>query len=127
MGTTTLLDSNVLIYLTKGGLDKHTEQAIRAATTSGFNISVISQIELLGFAFPANDVKIRTEKLISQCTIFPLNDQVVEKTIELRQQYRVKLPDAIIAATAIVFGFTLLSRNDKDFSNINELAYFNPF
>jgi predicted nucleic acid-binding protein len=127
MGTTTLLGSNVLIYLTKGGLDEHTVQAIRAATTSGFNISVISQIELLGFAFPTSDVKIRTEKLINQCTIFPLNDQVVAKTIELRQQYRVKLPDAIIAATAIVFGFTLFSRNDKDFSTIQELQYFNPF
>jgi predicted nucleic acid-binding protein len=127
MGTSTLLDSNVLIYLTKGGLDRHTEQAIRAATTSRFNISVISQIELLGFAFPTSDVKIKTERLINQCTIFPLNDQVVAKTIELRQQYRVKLPDAIIAATAIVFGLTLLSRNDKDFSTINELSYFNPF
>jgi predicted nucleic acid-binding protein len=127
MGTSTLLDSNVLIYLTKGGLDKTTEQNIRTATALGFNISVISQIELLGFAFPTSDVKTRTEKLISQCTIFPLNDQVVAKTIELRQQYRVKLPDAIIAATAIVFDFTLLSRNDKDFSTIKELHYFNPF
>ena len=127
MGTTTLLDSNIAIYLIKGGLDKHTEQAIRNATASGFNISVISKIELLGFAFPTDDVKIKTERLIAQCSIFPLNDEVVTKTIELRQQYRVKLPDSIIAATAIVHDFTLISRNDKDFSIIKELSYFNPF
>jgi predicted nucleic acid-binding protein len=127
MGTSTLLDSNVLIYLTKGGLDNKTEQSIRAATALGFNISVISQIELLGFAFPTNTVKVQTERLISQCTIFSLDEQVVAKTIELRQQYRVKLPDAIIAATAIVHNLTLISRNDKDFSTINELSYFNPF
>ena len=51
MGTSTLLDSNVLIHLTKGGLDYKTEQAIRTATALGFNISVISQIELLGLLF----------------------------------------------------------------------------
>jgi predicted nucleic acid-binding protein len=38
-----------------------------------------------------------------------------------------KLPDAVVAATAIVYNFTLLSRNDKDFSNVQELQYFNPF
>jgi predicted nucleic acid-binding protein len=37
------------------------------------------------------------------------------------------MPDAIIAATAIVLDYTLLSRNDKDFIQISELKYVNPF
>ena len=127
MGTPSLLDSNIAIYLIKGGLEKTTEQRIRAATVSGFNLSVITQIELLGFAFPTDEVKVKTKNFTNQCTIFPLDDQVVAKTIELRQQYKIKLPDAIIAATAIIFDLTLLSRNDKDFGNIVGLKYLNPF
>ncbi|WP_394996139.1 type II toxin-antitoxin system VapC family toxin [Emticicia sp.] len=59
--------------------------------------------------------------------MFPLDNSIVYKTIELRRLYKIKLPDAIIAATAIVFDFTLISRNDKDFENINGLKYYNPF
>lgn len=127
MGTPSLLDSNIAIYLIKGGLDKTTENNIRLATATGFNLSVITQIELLGFAFPTDEIKTKTEKLVAQCTIYTLDNQVVAKTIELRKKYRIKLPDAIIAATAIIFDFTLLSRNDKDFDSIPELKYLNPF
>ncbi|MEY4538677.1 MAG: hypothetical protein RLZZ306_434, partial [Bacteroidota bacterium] len=54
-------------------------------------------------------------------------DEIVEKTIEIRRIYKIKLPDALIAATAIVFDLTLVSRNDKDFTQIPELKYINPF
>lgn len=64
---------------------------------------------------------------MNQSNVFSLYDEVVEKTIELRRLYKVKLPDAIIAATAIVFELTLISRNDKDFIQIPELKYINPF
>ena len=64
MGTPSLLDSNCAIYLIKGGLDKSVEQELRKATTLGFNLSVISQIELLGYDFPTMEVKLKTEKFI---------------------------------------------------------------
>ncbi len=127
MGTSSLLDSNIAIYLIKGGLDYEVEQKLRNATLAGINLSVITKIELLGFAFPTNEVQVKTEKFISKSAILPLDDEIVEKTIELRRLYKVKLPDAIIAATAIVFDFTLYSRNDKDFTQIPELKYVNPF
>ena len=127
MGTTSLLDSNCAIYLIKGGLEKRVEIELRKATASGFNLSVVSQIELLGYNFPTSEVKSITEKFINQCTILPLDNAVVAKTIELRRLYKIKLPDAIIAATAVAFGFTLISRNDKDFDKIEGLKYFNPF
>ena len=127
MGTPSLLDTNCVIYLIKGGLEKNVEQNLRDATALGFNISVISQIELLGYDFSTIDIKSKTEKFVNQCIILPLDNEVVAKTIELRRLYKIKLPDAIIAATAIVFNFTLISRNDKDFEKIEELNYFNPF
>lgn len=127
MGTPSLLDSNIAIYIIKGGLDYNVEQKLRNATIVGLNLSMITKIELLGFAFPTHEVQAKTERFISKSAILPLDDEIVEKTIELRRLYKVKLPDAIIAATAIVFDFTLYSRNDKDFIQILELKYINPF
>ena len=127
MGQTTLLDTNIFIYLTKGGLDEPTLLRLRSATSSGFNLSVISKIELLGFAFPTTLEKEQAENFIQVSTIFMLTDDVVDKTIELRKTRKIKLPDAIIAATAIVHNLTLISRNDKDFAAIPSLRYSNPF
>ena len=49
------------------------------------------------------------------------------KTIELRQQFRIKLPDAIIAATALVYDLTLITRNAVDFKNIAGIKLINPW
>ena len=91
------------------------------------NLSVITKIELLGWKFPNPNKSDISYAFVDQSNLFPLSEDIVNKTIELRQRYKIKLPDAVIAATAIVHDFTLISRNDKDFSNINELSYFNPF
>lgn len=56
-----------------------------------------------------------------------LEDNIVEKAIKLRKKYKVKLPDAIIAASAIVKKLQLVTRNVKDFENINELDIWSPF
>ncbi|WP_151088219.1 PIN domain-containing protein [Hymenobacter baengnokdamensis] len=49
-----------------------------------------------------------------------------QKTIQLRQQYKVKLPDAIIAATALVHGLPILTRNTRDFKAFTDLVVLNP-
>ncbi|MFM9836651.1 MAG: PIN domain-containing protein [Cyclobacteriaceae bacterium] len=55
-----------------------------------------------------------------------INDFIIEKTIELRKTHKTKLPDAIIAATAIVYDLTLISRNTSDFKNIEGLKVIDP-
>jgi predicted nucleic acid-binding protein len=53
---------------------------------------------------------------------------VTAKTIHLRRTYKkLKLGDAIIAATALVHGFTLVTRNTKDFKNIEGLEVLDPY
>jgi len=54
-----------------------------------------------------------------------LTDDIVKKTIQIRQKRKVKLPDAVIASAAIVNGLTLISRNTKDFKNIPNLEIVN--
>ncbi len=55
-----------------------------------------------------------------------MNDGIVEKIIEIRKLYRIKLPHAINAATAFISDFTFISNNDKDFKGIKELKFKNP-
>jgi hypothetical protein len=50
----------------------------------------------------------------------------VQRVINIRQEKRIKLPDAIIAATAIEYSSILVTRNTKDFNSLN-LETFSPF
>lgn len=49
------------------------------------------------------------------------------EAITIRQQYKTKLPDAIIAATALFYGFVLITHNSGDFKNIQGLSVIDPF
>jgi hypothetical protein len=51
-------------------------------------------------------------------SIFDLSADIVNKTINIRQKQKIKLPDAVIAATALCNGLILISRNTTDFKNI---------
>jgi hypothetical protein len=67
------------------------------------------------------------EAFVEDSTVLALDDRIVNKAIEIRRGLKIKLPDAVIAATAIVHDFTLLSRNDADFRQVPGLKYLNLF
>ena len=110
-----------------GSLNNNALSFIEPIIDTTYYLSVITKIELLGFAFTDAANLLNTRNFINDGIVISLTDDIVEQTINLRQRYKIKLPDAVIAATAIVCDFTLISRNDKGFSNITEFAYFNPF
>ena len=62
------------------------------------------------------------KKFLSLCKIENISTDIKEKTIELRKLYNIKLPDAIIASTAIINSVPLLSA-DTIFSKISELNF----
>lgn len=122
-----LLDTNVVIDYFKAALPKKSMQLLSTILDEQPVISVITQIEILGFKNPnVNEVAILSQ-LVQEAEIINLTNAVINQTIELRKQYRIKLPDAIIAATAIAFNLTLVTRNISDFSKITELMVFNPY
>jgi predicted nucleic acid-binding protein len=88
---------------------------------------VIVKIEVLGY----NDLPeklIILEEFLSLSNVYQLTDAVTEKTIQLRRSYRgLKLGDALIAATALVNNFVLITRNTKDFHQIIGLKVINPY
>ncbi len=89
------------------------------------NVSVISKIELLGFDVPKKHAQLLVA-FMNDATVLDLTNNVIEATIEIRKKHRTKLPDAIIAATAIVYDLTLVTRNASDFRNISNLRVLDP-
>lgn len=65
-------------------------------------ISDISFMETLGYVFSEPTERIETEALLSILYRIPITESIVQKVIDIRQSKRMKLPDAIFAATAFV-------------------------
>jgi predicted nucleic acid-binding protein len=121
-----LIDSNVIIAYLDNKLPQHGMQFVSSAVDNIPNISVITQIEVLRFNAPEHIYTV-LEAFIDESTIFELNDVVVNNTISICKSHRIKLPDAIIAATAISHNLTLLTRNVSDFKKIGGLDLVNPW
>lgn len=119
-----LVDTNILIYLSKREIEfeKVTSQQ---ATLS---ISVITYMEVQGYRFETDFEKQTIEQLCKYFPIIHLNWKIIEKVISIRQKYKIKLPDAIILATAIIGDLELITANVADFINIDQnLKIRNPF
>jgi len=109
-----LADTNVLLYILE-----NLPQA-EEISKHFFAVSAISEIELLGKKdISQQEVKI-IKNLLQDCALLPFTNEVKEKTIELKQKYTIKVPDAIIAATSICAGIPLITA-DKGFEKITEL------
>jgi len=90
------------------------------------NISVITKIELLGFNTPAEHYQTLTD-FVNDSIVLDLISYVTDKSIDIRKLYKTKLPDTIIAATALVNNLVLVIRNIPDFKNIDRLQLINPY
>ena len=109
-----IADTNFLIYAHEG------KQIIEPFLEYNFGISFISEIELLGFRGITKAEEIKLKQMISDCFAIEWSTKIKEQTIALRRKYNIKLPDAIVASTSLVYGVTLVSA-DKGFSKIKEL------
>jgi predicted nucleic acid-binding protein len=126
MGQGYFLDSNVIIGYLAGKIPSPGMEIVSEIVSNRPNISVISQIEVLRFNdTPENEAVL--EEFINISKVYPLSNNVVERTIKLCKQIKIKLPDAIIAATALLEGFTLVTRNINDFNKIPDLVILNPW
>lgn len=99
---------------------------VQQILSQSINLSIITRIELLGWKPEDPEFEADLVEFINQSTEYPLTEEVAQKTIELRRQVKIKLPDAIIAATALVHRLTLVSDNDVDFLRVPKLRYINP-
>lgn len=89
------------------------------------NVSVVTKIEVLGFNTPDKHYQLLTQ-FMEDATVLDLSNNVVDTCIEIRKNHKTKLPDAIIAATALVYDLVVVSRNVADFKNIKGIQVIDP-
>ena len=118
-----LLDTNILIYLAQPG--GAALQAQIAAVSPAR--SLISRVEALGYHRIMPDESGQLDKVFAWGEVLPVNDEVAEAAILLRRVRRMKLGDAFIAATALLYNLPLVTRNEADFKHITGLRLVNPF
>lgn len=123
MGKRYLLDTNTVLDYMGNKFPIKAKIALAQIIDIEINLSVINKIELIGF-LKVEQVLI---DFVSYSNICPMDDDIVEKTIEVRRLYKIKLPDAVIAATALHYNFVLVTNNTKDFLNIKGLQLINSF
>lgn len=111
-----LADTNFLIHVHEGN------EIVSPFLDYHFAISYITEIELLGKFSLARNEKIALKKLLEDCYIIEMNSNIKERCIWIRQHYKIKVPDAIIAATAIEVGLPFIS-SDNGFTSIKELNF----
>lgn len=123
-----LWDTNTVIYFLQRQFPLLAEQKVDAILAANKpDISVITEIELLSWRLAAEDDINTINIFLSGSQIHQLDNDVKLQTIEIRKQTRLKLPDAIIAGTAIVYNKTLITRNTADFKKIPNLKTLDPF
>lgn len=106
-----LFDTNVVIDFLAGraGLE---DLGLRLAQAERY-ASVITRMELLSFGGLSAEEEFRVRRFLADLTIVPLDDETERAAIALRRATRLKLPDAIVAATAWVKGATLLTSDGR--------------
>jgi hypothetical protein len=128
MGIKYLWDTNTAIYYLQQLFPMSAEKFIDDLLNDEQPvISAITEIELLCWkAATDKDLEV-LHNFIYDALVIELEQLIKLKTAEIRKAHRIKLPDAIIAATALVYDLTLLSRNLSDFSTISGLKIINPW
>jgi predicted nucleic acid-binding protein len=120
-----LIDTNAVIDYLGNKLPASGMDFMNTVIDAVPNISVVTKIEVLGFNAPEQHYQLLTN-FINDATVLDLSNNVVEASIDIRKKHKTKLPDAIIAATALVYDLVLISRNTSDFKNIDGLQVIDP-
>lgn len=114
-GNKLLLDTNIILYLLNGD-----DTLVDILDGKQVYVSFITELELYSFKNLLPEEKSKIDTVLSSCSIIDINAGIKSNTIEIRRKYNVKLPDSIIAATAMYFKMPLISA-DKGFEKIETL------
>lgn len=115
-GNKALLDSNVIIDASKGIVS--TQEIVNEYDY--LYTSIISYIETLGYNFSDDEEKEIVTQILNSIEVVNLNKEIADTAINYRKQKKIKLPDALILATAKHIKADLLTSDISDFQNIDK-------
>ncbi len=114
-GNSIFLDTNIVLYLLSG--DETIADFLNDKTVF---LSFITELELLGYKEISAEELSKVESLLADSTIIDINSEIKKIVIELRKSNKIKLPDAIIAATSHYLNIPFMT-SDKDLTKLTEL------
>lgn len=117
-----IIDSNIIIYASK--LTYPSLLSYLKKNESSLTTSAICKIEVLGYHQLKKIEKQYLENFFNAIRMIPIDADVVSKAIELKQKRNIATPDAIVAATALVYDLPILTQNKKDFDRIESLEIY---
>ncbi len=117
-----LLDSNIFIYAIQPAYDDLRKWLMSQAIAA----SEVSVVEVLGYHQITDEDEQDLQALFELAENLPVSTSIINQAVALRQQRKMSLGDAIIAATALEHGLTLVTRNTSDFDWIGGLKVQNP-
>jgi predicted nucleic acid-binding protein len=97
---TGLLDTNVALYLLGGRL-------AAPLPTGSYGVSVITEMELLAWPSLTVEEEKRVREFLEQLVVCELTPPIRTKAVQLRRAQHLRLPDAVVCATAMELGVEL--------------------
>jgi predicted nucleic acid-binding protein len=116
------LDTNAIVYYLKDDTDAVPVLRGVFAQSSPVYVSAVTELELFAFVNLSSDEESLIENLLATMSIIPLDSRIARLAALVRRHYRLKVPDSVIAATAMFTGSILVTRNTRDFRKIANLA-----
>jgi hypothetical protein len=121
-----LIDTNVWIDAIVGRL--HADSFLRLIGQAEWvGYSAITRLELFGFPGLIADEEQKISSLLKNFSEVGIDSKTIDQAVMIRKAVRIKIPDAIIAASAMLTESSLLTRNTNDFKGIGELTLVNPY
>ena len=116
-GTKAVLDSNAIIYASKGLVDA--EKLLSAGER--YYASIITFIEVYAYDFADSAEKQIIDEILESIEVIEVDQEIAEQAIIYRKNKsrKIKLPDAVILATAKIINAELITGNYRDFQNID--------
>ena len=114
-GDKIFIDTNIAIYLLDG--DRSLAEILHGKK---IYISFITQLELLSFKNLSSKDISKIKLMLNNFVITDINNHIKELVIELRRKYIIKLPDCIVASTAVYHDIPIIT-SDKDFKKVDEV------
>ena len=117
-GSEFVFDTNIFLYLQSGQAE-----LVNIFNESSVFVSVITELELMGYKDLNPIAEAELKSSLKSCFIVDIEAPIKEIAIDLRKRYNLKLPDAIIAGTAIHLQIPLITA-DRGFEKIEELILY---